>query len=245
MDKYIDRLEIPSYMTDIENRLRAASFMELAQEMAGKGAEQLDFSDDKLAAINAVWVLARMHVRFEKTPMWKDKVELQTWHKGLRGIQFLRDYKMLSESGETLVNSTSSWLIMDFAERRMVSGDVLRQYVSTDPQCEDAAIENACPKVVVPAAACAEQVAVHRVCYSDVDHNRHTNNTRYIQWAMDVLPDELVYQNEVSEFFINFNKESHPSENVVLLRGEMNGDWYVEGRSEEGQQLFVCKFVFR
>lgn len=244
MDKYSRTMEIPSYMSDIEHRLRAVSFMELAQEMAGKGAELLSFGDTKLKEVNGAWVLARMHVRFEKMPRWKDNVILNTWHKGLRGVQFLRDYQMCSEDGEVLVNSTSSWLVMDVVERKMLYGDALKDRIPAAPQSTDSAIAAPSPKVTVPADVTMEPAGVHVVSYSDVDNNRHTNNTRYVQWAMDVLPDAIPFRKDLRELIINFNKESHAGESIALSRGCAGSTWYVEGKSDDGQQNFIVKLVF-
>ena len=62
-------LTVTTYMADVRNLLRPSAFMELAQEIATLGAQKLHFDDSvTLAAANAVWVLARMHVCFERMP---------------------------------------------------------------------------------------------------------------------------------------------------------------------------------
>lgn len=244
--KFSSLFRIPSYMTDNRKRLKAASVLEITQELAGQGASRLGFGDERLGDINAVWVLARVHVHFARTAHKDDEVELQTWHKGLQGIQFLRDYQIISmQDKEPFVQATSSWLIMDVTERRILHGDSLKDIVPAEPQCDEDAIKEPCGKISLPKGRTLQEAGVHTVSYSDVDYNGHTNNTKYIQWALDVLPSELVFDHDLSDFEINYNKESHPHETVRLLSGSYDGDWYVEGRLEDGQPCFIARFHFQ
>lgn len=264
MEKYTFKFEVPSYMSDIKYRLRAVSFMELAQDAAGKGADSMNFGDSNLTPLNAVWVLARMQLRFINTPHRYDNVEFQTWHRGLQGAQYLRDYQMVDGSGNVLVASSSSWLIMEKTQRRMLYGKILEDFIPSEPQCNEKSIEEPCPKIKVPSNVEMKQECVHLVCYSDVDYNIHANNTKYVQWAMDLLPTEYSVNGNLKELLINFNREAHLGERVKLFLGInpilYNGDCsetmpneertstetecYVEGLSEEGQQVFICKLIF-
>ena len=87
------------------------------------------------------------------------------------------------------------------------------------------------------------KVADHAVRYSDVDSNRHVNNTRYTAWAMDCLPDELTFTQDLREIEINFNREARPGETVSLFHAEDGGSHYVEGRVGD-ISIFICKLTF-
>lgn len=231
-------------MVDARRRLRAAAFMEIAQELAGKGADQLHMSDRDLSPLGAVWVLARMRAVFGKMPVQDQKVTLGTWHKGLSGIQYLRDYTVTDSSGSVLVSSTSSWVIMRLGDRRMLRPDVLGSYVPSEPQCGDDALADPCAKILLPKGMGLKTVGKHTVVYSDVDYNGHTNNTKYVVWALDALPRDLVLDTDLLEMEINFSKESHIGDTVTLHAASDGKNWYVEGRAEDGLQCFIVRFVF-
>ena len=230
-------------MVDAHRRLRASCFMEIAQELAGQGAEQLHMSDSDLAPLGAVWVLARQHVEFPDTPVRDQEVVLSTWHKGLKGVQYLRDYSVTDTDGRPLVLSTSSWIIMSLNDRHMLRPDVLEQYVPSSPQCSCHAVEAACAKIIPPKDLALQPVGGHEVRYSDVDYNGHTNNTKYIVWSLDSLPQDIVFGSRLKEFDINYNKESHLGETVSLYAARDGGAWYVEGRAADGQQCFIARFL--
>ena len=50
------------------------------------------------------------------------------------------------------------------------------------------------------------------ICYSDIDGNGHTNNSRYGAFTVDCLPPEY-QQKQFTDFRINFSKEA--------MKGEM------------------------
>lgn len=244
MEKFVQDFIVPSYMVDARRKLRASSFMEIAQELAGRGAEQLHMADRDLASLDAVWVLARMHVSFVDTPVRGQEVTLGTWHKGLKGIQYVRDYSMTDAAGRPLVLSSSSWIIMHMKERRMLRPELLADFVPSEPQCDGDAVKDPCAKILLPKGVELESAGEHIVRYSDVDYNGHTNNTKYVVWALDALPQELVFNHDLKEMDINYNKESHPCETVTLQSVHAGGEWFVEGCGADGQQCFIARFLF-
>ena len=243
-DKFFYDFTAACYMVDRRQILRPSAFLDLAQQMAVIGADRLDFGDDQLGRFGCTWVLARQHVRFERPLRHKAPGRIQTWHKGLQGLFFIRDYQLLGADEEPCVNSTSSWVVMNVGERRVVRPDFLHEVVSLDPQSPDHAIAEPAAKVGLPREAELTQIGSHLVRWSDVDYNQHANNVRYTVWAMDALPEELVYERVLKELTINFNREARPGETVELYYTPApDGSHIIEGRVG-GNQVFIERLVF-
>ncbi|MBO4388634.1 MAG: hypothetical protein J5785_04270 [Spirochaetales bacterium] len=243
-DKFCEDIVAACYMVDRRQILRPSAFLDLAQQMAVFGADRLDFGDDTLGHFGCTWVLARQHVRFERPLRHKERGRMLTWHKGLQGLFFIRDYQLLGADGEPCVNSTSSWVVMNVEERRVVRPDFLREVVSLDPQSPDSAIAEPAAKVGLPRESELSLIGTRRVLFSDVDYNQHANNVKYTVWAMDALPEELVNEKLLKELTINFNKEARPGETVELWHAlDPDGAHIVEGRVE-GHQVFIERLIF-
>lgn len=264
-------VSIPSYMTDRNLALRPSSFMQYAEQMAMIGAIKLGFDDRTISPYGVVWILARMHFRYVRTPHREDDAVMYTWHKGMKGLFFVRDYRMSRPDGEALVEATSSWILMRVGHMARV--EELGDIVPAAPQSADDAIAELAPKVVVPRGAEMTLIGEHKVVYSDIDINQHANNTKYIAWAMDALPLDEVSSREVSDVYINFNREALPGETVSLYSIPVAADsaargnetaagttgrlprssgspsvspagYIVEGRAD-GAQVFICKIIFK
>ena len=90
----------------------------------------------------------------------------------------------------------------------------------------------------------AEYCGEHVVAYSDVDIIGHTNNARYVVWAMDALDYGTVSGRRVRDVFINFNRETTPGTAVRLYRYcESENVYYVEGRVDD-KPVFCVKIVY-
>ena len=241
--KFYEDICIPCYFTDASCRLKAASFMDLAQEIAFWAAQELGFGYDDLQVHHVAWVLSRMRFTVHRAPRWREDTVLCTWHKNTDGLFYLRDFELRDSSGGLLVSATSSWLVLNVETRRLVRDSEDLRALYGDEKKDDAIAEPA-PKIVLPAEG-AEKVGEHVVSYSDVDMLGHTNNARYMVWAMDALGYEAASAGVVRDVCINFNRETHPGETVELFRvaaGE-GKTFFVEGRVG-GKSAFTVKFVF-
>ena len=239
--KFRQDLCIPCYQTNQDALLRPAAFMDLAQEIAYWAAMDLGFGYDTLHVHHTAWVLSRMHLHFEKPLHWRDQASLYTWHKGGNGLFYLRDFELMGPDGTLAASGTSSWVVIDERTRRFVRPEDLPDTMALDYEVDHAIAEPA-PKVVLPKEAALEPAGEHRVSYSDIDIIGHTNNARYVVWAMDCLPLEVAQQS-VKDLYINFNKETTAGETVALFRVQEGNTWYVEGRVD-GKSCFVVKMEY-
>ena len=238
--KFCQDICIPCYQTNAQKVLKPASFMDLAQEIAYWAAQELGFGYDTLHIHHTAWVLSRMHVNFRQLPSWKDHVRLYTWHKGASGLFYLRDFDLHDASGQSVITATSSWVVMDERTRRLVRPEDLQQLLDTEKV--DDAIQEPSPKVVLPKEAQPEPAGEHAVAFSDIDILGHTNNVRYVVWAMDCIPPEDALR-PLKDLYINFNKETRAGDKVQLYRLRTPEGWYVEGRVE-GKSCFVVKMEY-
>ena len=46
-----------------------------------------------------------------------------------------------------------------------------------------------------------------KVRYTDIDSNNHVNNTKYIDWAIETLPEDIVNNYVLDEVKVTFEKE--------------------------------------
>lgn len=243
-DKYREDLQVPCYFTDNSYRLRPSSFFDIAQQLAMKGASQLGGSDFVLHERGLGWILVRNAFHFDRLPRVFDDIKLETWHSGVNGPYFSRDYRALSSTGETLVRATSSWVLMDMENRAIVKPDAIVDIFPLEAQCPERALQPDAPKIVIPKDAVREDAGEHVVRYTDIDYNYHANNAKYPAWAVDCLPEEFTTEKTVTDFFINYNREVRLGGTVRFMRARAaDGAWFVEGTCE-GLQSFICKIVF-
>lgn len=244
MIKYVEKHTIPCYDTDASWRLKPTSFMNMAQEAAGRHAVYLGFGYDDLIKTNTAWILSRVHVEFVDTPKWRDEITLNTWHKGLNRLFFLRDFLITDSEGKERVKATTSWLVLNLETRRLVRDPNLMEEGTV---CTENVIETPADKVQMPKDVEAELVRTHLVSYSDIDTNGHTNNAMYMQWSMNAVGYDITSSRPVKEFTINFNHETKAGDHVEIYRTFVEKEdglhVFVEGKVE-GTSSYCVEIVF-
>lgn len=241
-NRFIQKFIIPCYDTDSQFRLRPSSFMNFAQEIANRHASCLGFGYDDLMRTRTAWVLSRMHIHFDEYPLWRDEVVLKTWHKGQEGLFWLRDFSLETPDGRTLVRATTSWLVLNIDTRHISRETAI---LDEGTACFENAIGQSCGKLSVPKGAETVPLGEHRVTYSDVDMNSHTNNAMYLQWVTDALGYEVMTGGRLSDIKINFNGETRPGETVTMSRVDTpDGAVCVDGLTGDGRSAFRMELLF-
>ena len=243
--KYVMNLEVPCYDVDSNLDMRPASFMDLAQEIAYQAATALGFGYDALQAEGKAWVLSRMHYEFVRHPKWREDIELATWHKGPYGPFYLRDFSLKNSGGELLVKATSSWVILDVVRRTMCRTSEIMEMIPEGTICSDNAVEKPADKVMMPRGVEPEPAGVHKVEFSDIDLLGHTNNARYVVWAMDCIDFEELKTRPVKDVTVTFNHETTAGEEIALEKVRIENEdgtltYFIDGKAD-GKSAFCVK----
>lgn len=236
---------IACYEADANQLMRPTAMLDMMQEAANINATALGFGYDELINSNTAWVLSRIHVKFEKLPLWRQEVNLKTWHKGVAKLFYLRDFILSDTEGNTMIKATTSWLIIDMNTRRLVRNSDLA--TSPDKCNKEDAIAEPADKVVVPVDIEPELVRKHPVTWSEIDTNGHVNNVKYAVWALDAVKPEDIKGRPLKELLINYDAEVMPGDTVKIYRTIQESEdglvYYITGKVDD-KQNFSVKLIF-
>lgn len=236
---------IACYEADANQLMRPTAMLDMMQEAANINATALGFGYDELINSNTAWVLSRIHVKFEKLPLWRQEVNLKTWHKGVAKLFYLRDFILSDTEGNTMIKATTSWLIIDMNTRRLVRNSDLA--TSPDKCNKEDAIAEPADKVVVPVDIEPELVRKHPVTWSEIDTNGHVNNVKYAVWALDAVKPDDIKERPLKELLINYDAEVMPGDTVKIYRTIQESEdglvYYITGKVDD-KQNFSVKLIF-
>ncbi|MGI6298591.1 MAG: acyl-[acyl-carrier-protein] thioesterase [Saccharofermentanales bacterium] len=211
--------EILGTDTDNRDKLHSASLFSYMQEAAYYNSEYLGFGASELDKRGLCWLLLKISVRMQKLPSWRDTVSVDTWSRGAPRVLFLRDFRFNCH-GETepFGTAASEWLIADADTHRPQRPDKVFPDKITVAN-SDGVFSFACPKLP-PLPAETEPVLKKSADFSDIDRNRHLNNTRYAAWAVDTLYAGAVSEEQytIQGIDINYLSEVKFGEIINLCR---------------------------
>ena len=211
-----------AYEADERGRASILTVCNYLQETAGNHAFHLNLAVDQLLKQDLTWVLARLHVRMNSYPRWRDELAITTWPSGANRLYALRDFTLADAAGHPLGTAASAWILLDVKSRRpvRVPAEVAALALRDRPRAIEEAFSR---RLDEPSQPDAERNFVIRV--SDLDVNQHVNLVNYIEWSVETVPAEVREKAMLTDLQVEFHAESvFGDEAVSRSSGGREGD---------------------
>lgn len=190
--------------------LKYTDLCNILQLTAGSHAELGGLSYADTQFFNQVWVLSRMQVDITELPKWQDKVVVKTWIKSLEYYQSIRCLEMYL-NGKKIVGCETSWVIINTNTRRPENLAVPYQHFDFLPID---ATSTGTYKISIPNNV--HKIADKTVKLSDLDIVNHANNVKYLEWCLDEVAPEIVLDQQIKSFGINFLQEVNLQDQIEI-----------------------------
>jgi acyl-ACP thioesterase len=178
---------VRSYEVDTRERLTLRALCGYLQEAAGIHAALLGASMARLREAGLAWVLHRLRLEIEECPRLGDVVEVETWPSRFDRVVADREFEVFDGNGRRLAAATSRWAVADLRLRRPVRMPEFILAIGGEERAGAVTLsQGALP--AVSQAAVEKTFAVRR---SDLDVVGHVNNTQYVGWLLETVPDDV------------------------------------------------------
>ena len=209
--KHRDRFRVRSYETDPLGRLQVPILCKLLQEAATAHAAILGVAVDTLIENGVAWVLSRLHLEMQRWPTSDEYIVIETWPEAANRLFTERRFNVVDAADNSIGTASTLWLILDLERRRPVRlpAHVVERLGELGLGSEPRRFGD----LVTPDPVDLELgFTVRR---SDLDLAEHVNNTSYVEWAIEAVPDEVWSSNELAELEIQFVSECHQGQTVL------------------------------
>lgn len=226
---YEQEQKVGYFQLDERGRMSSVALLFALQEIAIAHADSLGYTLSYLASVKRGWAVVNWHIRIHQIPQYKDVLHLETWCSKCRRLQADRSFSVVDETGELVADAASRWVYMDFDARKPtnITGDMVQQYISD----KEAIIPE--EKFRMPKKEEGQKLVERdmEVTRRDTDTNRHANNVKYLEWALDDIPKEVYNSMDIQDIRIVYRKE--------CLEGDIvHRETYVK-EMEEGKEFLT------
>lgn len=210
--KYTNSYTIGYFGTDNQLCLTPSSLVVYLQDIAIAHSNALGYTLDWLAERHRGWAIINWHIKIERLPKFGETIQVETWCNRCRRMQAERSFAVLDENGKEIVKAVSRWIYMDLEKRcpSVIDKEMEERYTSRIPMAlTDERYQM--PKVGEAQLFSEREFAVTR---RDTDTNGHVNNTKYIEWAVDDVPDEIYHHYTIDDIKVVYRKECYKDSQV-------------------------------
>ena len=189
------------------------------------------------------WVLSRLAIEWEDMPRQHEEFSIQTWIEKIYRLFADRYFAILDKDGKPIGYVRSVWAMISMETR--TPADLLALH---GEKIASSVCDKECPiakpgRVKVTAES---PVAVHRVRYSDLDINGHTNSIKYIEHILDLFPLDVFKEKALKRFEIAYVAESYYGDTLSFFIEEKSSEEFdVEIRKSSNEVVVRSKVIFK
>jgi len=207
---YEKKYKITDLHLDCFGRVKPSVLLFFAQDVAGAHAALLGTGWEALAEKQLFWALIRHKVQITRLPTEGQTVTVQTWPMPTTRVAYPRATVGYDEQGNELFRTVALWVLMDTESRAMVLPG--KSGVTVDGCI--------CGGELTPPASIApihsENRTVCSVGYTLLDRNGHMNNTRYLDWAFDLLSSRFHQEHPARQINVCYLSEALEGQQITL-----------------------------
>ena len=230
----------------IGDKLYASVLIGDLQEAAEQSSNALGYGTDFLKENNICWIILRMHIEIDRLPEWHETFKIRTWSTGLEKLYYGREFEVYDSEGVRIGKATSVWILADWNTHRPVIASKRPELPPPFTQSPEKVFGTSAPKIDFPekdkiAGESDKPVIIKYADYTELDRNRHVNNSRYTAWAYDALFKSGYDVSAVKEISIMYNSEVKQGEKVELYIPDTGEKLAVYGNKDGNTKVFAAE----
>lgn len=198
--------------------LKYTDLCNILQLTAGVHAELGGISFSDMQEHHQAWVLSRMRVEVTCLPKWKDVVTVKTWINSLENSRSIRCLEMYI-GAEKIVGCETFWAVFNTKTRRPENLALAHEHFKKYPNDKATAIQFS----KINTAIDKDFVSEKKVLLSDLDIVNHANSVKYLEWCLDYTDSEVLLNQAVESFEMNYLKEVALNE-IVSIEKSSSGN---------------------
>ena len=220
-------------------RISLASLWALMQETAWENSASLGASTYDLQQQGVTWVLSRGRLEVMRYPSHRDTIRIMSWPSGRDRSFVYRDYRVYDADDQLIAQASTTWLVLDFEARKMVTlPGFLAEKLKAPQELE--ALERSRGKLRIPQLP--QDGARFPVQFHDLDINHHVNNSLYLRWLLESQSDKLNEGQEVSLLEFQLRAECGLGDPLLsVAEASPDGDSFRHGIWRESDQQLIAQ----
>ena len=201
-------------------KLSYEAILQILENAAGNHSANMGDSIADANKNGIAWILTEWRIKIVRRPENGEPLNIVTWVRGKAPASAVyRDFLLTDANGTDVIRAEAKFALFDLDTSRLtrISEELFRSY-----QPEIKTVFEDSQRLRAPSEFTSEtELKLRR---SDIDFNGHVHNTRYVDLAMEALPNEVFYKDDFTELHILYFKP-------VLEHSDVKAQYHFDGLS--------------
>ena len=204
--------EIHYYEVDSNLKCKISSIVDFICDIGTQQSEELGGGIEYCKDNNCAWVFYKYDISMIRYPMFREKISITTKAVGFKKFYGLREYIIKDENEEIIGRAKVLFFLINIEKRRpmRIQKEQYEVYGVEEDADNNIDIFNKLEKI-----ESEDYSKEFNIRYTDIDSNKHVNNVKYLDWAIETIPLEVVENYKISKVKVIFEKECKYGESIV------------------------------
>ncbi len=168
---------------------------------------------------NAVWVVAKSKVHFNKFPLWGDVIKGISYTTKIKPIRVEVETAFKNIDNEVLFVTNQESCVLDIETRKIRKINTITY--PDDMEVEQSLVQDGYLKLDTQFTE-DDFAYEQKTSSQDIDYSGHVNNAIYVRYIMNVLSCDFLSKNKITDFEIHYLNESKEGQILKIYKKEEN-----------------------
>ena len=164
---------------------------------------------------NAIWVLAKTKVHFNKYPKWRDLIEGTVFTTGIKPIRVETEAQFKDKDNNVLFYANQETCVIDLTDRKIRKINTVNY--PTGVQIKEGINKEKYLRLNTEFTE-ADKVYEQKIHSTDIDFSYHTNNVSYVKYILNSLNSDFIDSHKITDFEIHYINESKEGQKLSIYK---------------------------
>jgi len=201
---FTKKYEIHYYEVNANLRCKLPSIINFICDVGTQQSEHFGGGIDYCTKNNCAWVFYKYDVKMYRYPVFGEIISVNTEPVGFKKFYGLRKYIIKDESDNVIGEALALFFLIDIEKRRPMR--IQKEQYDIYGVDGDVDYDISMDKIAI-----IDEEQYHKqfnIRYSDIDSNNHVNNVKYVEWAIEAVPIDVINNYIIKRIKVTFEKET-------------------------------------
>ncbi len=242
--EHIKTFDVKYCDVDLKDELKPSAILAYLEEVACSSADELGFGYAYIKPRGYAFMLTNIRCELVRPVRLGEHIIVKTWPTPPSYVVFGREYRILSEEGETLLNATSRWCMVDIKSGKLLQSKILDNQDYASYNTARALNVNRWKQPPFRPEE-GELRFTMTVANSEYDHNMHVNNTRYADYCFNCFSVAELAAKKIKGFALGYVRQCHEGDSLRFYRKPAgDGAFLVQGFNADDEIVVQSEIIF-
>lgn len=219
---------------DCFEKIKVSTIIDILQDISLIHSGAAGYPRDKLVSMSIAWLLLGWRIKFLSPIDKNTPIKVSTGVMSVRKFEARRKYEIY-QNGECKVIATAVWFTVNLKEMKITRPpeEIYECYESINETDNGLEFTRLRPKKL------ADSIGSFKVERRDIDTNKHMNNVRSVETALDFLPENM----NIKELCVTYRRSLHFDEKVSVRTEHTENEYYTELVNSDNEPCVLLKII--